>query len=114
MLRLKLWEENPHCHYCNKVTILPSELAKKFGVPEDKVDAVITREARWDMATIDHVFPAFKRHHARKSDNKYVLACFHCNQIRGEAEVRKLPLKEQELLARLGSKRYVLYKLSAN
>jgi hypothetical protein len=68
--RRRLFAENPHCRWCNKLTVLHG-----YGKPKGMlatVDHVKSKEqvACWE----EYVSPANK-----------VLACYDCNQARNDA-----------------------------
>lgn len=68
--RLKLWTENPHCHWCGKLT-------------------VITIKRRPDQATLDHLkhrLDPDRREFNRTSLFCTVLSCLQCNSARGERD----------------------------
>lgn len=76
--RIKLWNENPNCCYCNKPTNLdgnPNLKTNPFG------------------ATIEHINSRFSEKRQSKNLNnerRYKLACFKCNWTRGQDEIKQL------------------------
>lgn len=79
--RERLHRENPHCHWCGKLTYLPSD-PRGMGQTHR-------------MATIDHLYP---RGHPKRLDGnpnaerRRVLSCRRCNNGRGNPYVvPKLP-----------------------
>jgi len=73
-LKLRLWQENPHCFYCKKKTILSVDLKGK---------------QKSLMATIEHRVSRFSPYRWRKKlkgEKRKVLACYECNQERAKKE----------------------------
>lgn len=70
--REALWKSDPHCCYCGKMTILPSEQKIKPG------EAVPL-----NTATLDHVYHV---NHRLRDTDKFVLACCECNAYKSQIE----------------------------
>lgn len=84
-----LFAKNPHCHWCNVLTLHPS-----VSPPFDP-----------NMATLDHVKPrrectSFEQYRA---ETNHVLSCMECNQQRDAVDIALLDhqKKKQEFLDRL-------------
>ena len=76
-LKLRLWEENPHCFYCNRKTFL-TNIDNLKGHPKDL------------MATIEHKISRLSPYRWRtklKGEKRKVLACYRCNQERSKKEI---------------------------
>lgn len=87
-LKVQLFNEDPRCHWCKRVTKLICEKA-------------LTGEADPLMATIDHVVSRYHLHRwvKRKAGQKRkVLACYECNHNRSIQET--LCLSRAEVLRR--------------
>jgi hypothetical protein len=88
-VKLKLWNENPHCHWCGKLTVL-TNLAKIGNNPDP------------DMATVDHIVSRYSYYRwvrkSRNEEQRKVLACYDCNQKRSAQET--LCLSREEILRR--------------
>ena len=61
--RKRLWNENPNCYWCGKLTSMTS------------------KEGSHDFATVDHVVPRSKG--GRNYYENTVLSCYDCNQKKG-------------------------------
>ena len=82
-LRKKLFRENPHCHWCETLTILVGEPPGKKGAS--------------NMATIDHIisrYRAISREQYVAPENM-VLSCHKCNQDRSQEESRQIQIEVQ-------------------
>lgn len=87
-LKLELWQEDPRCHWCHRVTILTD--IKRI---EGKANPL--------MATIDHVVSRIYPHRwvrKKKGQKRKVLACYECNHERSVRET--LSLSRAEVLKR--------------
>ena len=81
--KLKLFEQNPHCHYCGVLTVLT-----EAGVEEYKDNP--------NHATIDHVYSRFDlRRWVCNNEERYVLSCRKCNNDRQAREFDLLPNLER-------------------
>lgn len=82
-LKLQLWKENPHCHWCGRLTQVTN--IRNGVLPED-------------AATVDHLFSRYnvKRwlHHRHDEPTK-VLSCYKCNHDRGNKETSLLSREER-------------------
>lgn len=69
--RCVAWLEDPRCSWCGQPTVL---MDRKKGIPEPY------------EATLDHVYPqaSYYRNSDRRGKYTQVLACYRCNQERGE------------------------------
>lgn len=81
--RAKLFQENPHCYWCGRLTQL------------------VTRERGQrppaDMATIDHLRPRSdptRREIPRPGEKRLVNACYECNNRRDKEMTAALPIEE--------------------
>jgi hypothetical protein len=76
--KLNLWNKDPHCYWCGKLTILHTHKQRKRNPP--------------NMATVDHIFT---RNDPRrgKIKGRTVLACNQCNNERNRREERQLRRK---------------------
>ena len=86
--REKLFKENPHCYYCNVLTIFdrPTKHNKGRGWQPD------------NLATIEHLYSRFdprRKIPNTNNERRHVLACYKCNHERGKAEVNALPRETQ-------------------
>jgi hypothetical protein len=79
--KLKLWQQDPKCHWCHRET-------KLLNIPE------IQGEADPLMATIDHLVSRYHPHRWVKRDQTKVLACYECNAKRAREETKALPREE--------------------
>ena len=87
-LKLELWQEDPRCHWCKRVTHL-TNLPTLRGHPDPL------------MATIDHVVSRYHVHRwvQKKKDHKRkVLSCYECNHKRSVQET--ICLSRAEVLKR--------------
>lgn len=87
-LKLELWQQDPRCHWCKRVTKL-TNLATLRGHPDPL------------MATIDHVVSRYHPHRwvkKKKNHQRKVLACYQCNHSRSVQET--LCLSRAEVLKR--------------
>jgi len=83
-LKLKLWQANPKCHWCDRITT-PTNVKHIKGKPDPL------------MATIDHVISRFSPMRwvrAKPDEKRKVLACVECNQRRQQEETAKLSREE--------------------
>jgi hypothetical protein len=80
-IKMRLWEKNPHCHYC--------------GVKTEPTEAGVNKcTHNPNTATVDHVYSRFnlKRWvYGEEGEVRYVLACQHCNNQRQIQEFKSLP-----------------------
>ncbi len=84
-LKEKLWNENPRCHWCGRLTALTNLASGILPL---------------DAATIDHLYSRynFQRWVRRKpGEIRQVLACYECNQRRSIEETSSLPKEELHL-----------------
>ena len=74
----KLWNNDPHCHWCNVKTI-------RVKLGQRTLDPY--------SATFDHLYhKSNPLRHTRKGRSLGVLACYDCNQRRGrDAHIASLP-----------------------
>lgn len=84
-LKLRLWEEDPHCHWCGIITN-PNPL---------KHNAV--------TATVDHIYSNYDLR--RRVSSRVVLACSKCNNFRSEQETNQLSADEKHARS-LGVRRF--------
>lgn len=83
-LKVQLFNENPRCHWCGKVTKLICEKS-------------LSGEADPLMATIDHVVSRYHLHRwvkRKQGQKRKVLACYECNHGRSVQETLCLSRKE--------------------
>lgn len=73
--RLRLWTENPCCHWCGRRTKLITPRPRR-RVPDD-------------LATVDHVYSRLKMALRRANPGAVVLACYGCNQKRSLQDQRE-------------------------
>lgn len=85
--RERLWNEDPHCHYCGVETILkPCHLKREW--------LAMSWDERNRLATIDHIRP---RHHPDRTkppepgETLLVLSCWRCNNDRDKQELAEKP-----------------------
>ena len=76
--KIRRMQESPYCHWCRRrVYLLPTG----------------STQQRDDTATLDHLRSRFdaSRHEPLQipQERRRVLACFRCNQLRGQREVRQ-------------------------
>jgi transcription elongation factor Elf1 len=86
-LKVELYEKDPRCHWCGRVTKLICEPHLR------EVDSL--------MATIDHVVSRYHVHRwvkKKKNQRRKVLACYECNHSRSVKET--LCLSRAEVLKR--------------
>lgn len=79
--KLKLFDNDPHCHWCGRLTILTNDKEIK-GHPNPL------------MATVDHLISRYRPERwvkAQPGECRQVLACFECNNRRATEEAKKLP-----------------------
>lgn len=75
--RRRLWDINPHCHYCGVTTVFPPS-GKCWAANEPNNMATLDHlYSRWD---IRRLFPA--------SEKKVVLSCLKCNRDKNFREMR--------------------------
>jgi hypothetical protein len=83
-LKLKLFAEDPHCHWCGRATVLTNVKEIK-GKPNPL------------MATIDHLVSRYNPERwveKKPGENRKVLACFECNNNRSSVETKQLSPEE--------------------
>lgn len=78
-LRRYLWNQDPRCHWCGRVTYL----SERKGGKSHSLDA-----------TIDHYFSRYHKDKRSKWGNPVVLACYRCNHDRGAQETKEQPIEE--------------------
>jgi len=86
--KIKLWQQNPKCHWCGRVT-------KLLNIPEIKGPADPL------LATLDHVKSRLSLDRfvkTKNGENRKVLACYECNSKRAAEETKKL--SKEELIKR--------------
>lgn len=83
-LKLELWQANPRCHWCRRVTILTDiKCIEGRAIPL--------------MATIDHVVSRIYPHRwvkKKEGQQRKVLACYECNHKRSVQETLSLSRSE--------------------
>lgn len=80
-LKIRLYREDPHCHWCKRKTVLTNVKEIK-GKPDPL------------MATVDHLISRFDIRRWVKpqpGEKRKVLACFECNNKRASQEAKLLP-----------------------
>jgi hypothetical protein len=89
----RLWEEDPHCHWCGKLT---------YMVLYPPGEEFMLKKQTSQMATIDHIYSRLhpKRLEAPRGErhedlSRTVLACFQCNQERSRREQAELSPEEK-------------------
>ena len=87
--RIRLWENDPRCHWCEKITVNPYRL-RDGGETYDEGRG----NAPHNLATVDHVYPRIDRKlkiiKRLNQRNPLVLACFECNQRRNVEQLTEL------------------------
>ena len=71
---VKMWNENPHCHWCKKLTTLDHQGGRQEP----------------DRATIDHLYSRLdprRKSVNRTMEKRRLLACYECNQRRCQEEM---------------------------
>lgn len=70
--RLRLWQQDPHCHWCGRVTVY-----RKVMIGQRPNDA-----------TVDHIHSKLdpERHASETEPHEIVLACRACNGLRAHRE----------------------------
>ena len=79
--KLKLFERDPYCHWCGRLTILTN--VKEIKGPPNPL-----------MATVDHLISRYRPERwvkAQPGEVRQVLSCFECNGRRAAEEAKKLP-----------------------
>jgi hypothetical protein len=84
--RNKLFQEDPHCHWCGRELILPEECKqdKQNWQPDN-------------MATIDHLRSRFsinRQEPNHTKETRLVLACYRCNEVRNDQEQATISIEE--------------------
>lgn len=72
---LQMWNENPYCHWCGRLTTLDGRSEQKI-LPE--------------TATLDHLYSRFdprRKEINRSMEKRRLLACYECNQQRCHDEM---------------------------
>lgn len=88
--RTKLWNESSACRWCGVETILPEELARRYGDANRAPYDVAQR-----MATIEHVNSRLSgRYQTYGGEETLTLFCRRCNNRRGAIELKSLPIEE--------------------
>jgi hypothetical protein len=80
-LKLKMWQNDPRCHWCRKPTQL-------LNIPE------IKGPAPEDLATLDHLTSRLNLERWIKKDKTKVLSCYKCNADRAIKETKLLSKEE--------------------
>ena len=83
-LKLELWQADPRCHWCKRITIL-TDIPRIEGIANPL------------MATIDHVVSRIYPHRwvkKKKGQQRKVLACYECNHKRSVKETLSLSRAE--------------------
>lgn len=79
-MRKKFWESDPHCMRCGVPTILPEHLPCKI----DTKNGFKIKETPSNMATIQHRYskkhPLRRDKESMRTEQRYYLWCFKCNQ----------------------------------
>lgn len=94
--RINLWKQNPHCHWCGCVTILPDDILK------DDHERIPYTE---NMATVDHLYTRLTGlRYTMPSINgcNTVLACNKCNNDRNRVEEKMIGIEELRRRAESG------------
>ena len=99
-IRTKLWDENPRCYYCNRITTLPTDIPNLEFMQNNG-------ETPDYMATVEHLYTRYDAERFEDGgEDKCVLACYKCNH---EEEIKRTKLVPKEELHQR-SKRYPLSK----
>lgn len=83
-IRKRLFEKEPHCCYCGRLTkeyleLYTTDLPKGFHMPDD-------------AATVEHLYDKYdyvKRWETRDNPERHAIACYKCNQERGNERQRE-------------------------
>ena len=83
----KLWHKDPHCHWCGTETVLRQRDGFGRMHPTD--------------ATLDHLFPKYHPLKGKtiRGEEVTVLACYKCNNERGNTYMQEKKLEGLELNA---------------
>lgn len=81
--RLKLWQRNPHCHWCGRKTVY---IQRRQGGPKVAYSD--------DEATLDHLNSRLSGNRKQTNTVTTVLACRACNHRRAAFEEATLPAEE--------------------
>jgi hypothetical protein len=71
---LKMWNEDPHCHWCGRMTTLEGRDGNKLSA---------------ETATLDHLYSRLNSRRKtvnRTMEKRRLLACYECNQRRSHEE----------------------------
>jgi hypothetical protein len=86
--RRRLWEHDPHCHWCREVTVLPPQYPGKIA----------KGAARGNWATIDHLDARHSKERGKHvGEFRRVLACLECNNRRDREATLQMPVQEKWL-----------------
>ena len=101
--RKRLWEKDPHCHWCGRLTRLLDLGCQGSHQPDD-------------MATIDHLNSRFSkdRHAPCNGEIRRVIACYRCNHDRGAEEQAGIPVDELQRRARQHERKKVNKLIHSN
>ena len=92
--RIKLWKQDPHCHWCGTLTILPPADAKPHR-----------KNYPLNEATIDHLRSRWhpnRREPIRQGEQRLVLSCRKCNIDRAKQEEKEQGLEVLHVAAQNG------------
>lgn len=90
--REQLWRENPHCHWCGRLTVINNKSEWKHG------------EDHSNVATLDHLVSRLEIPYGTNRPNLYkkaktmVLACWKCNNDRNRLVAEQLSKTNPERL----------------
>jgi len=80
--RKHLWESDPNCVFCGRMTVLP-----KRGVKHG--------QTRDNLATIEHLDSKYNLMRGKfKNTERTVLCCWRCNNDRNKCEQQNVPIDE--------------------
>ena len=107
--RKTLWEQNPHCCYCDCLTILPEDLPEEYFKVSSNGLQQQAKALPDNTATIEHVYSRLNPLR-RKRAGILLLSCLKCNldksitehsQFPKEflSEINKIPLLSKRLKA---------------
>lgn len=86
---IKLWTEDPHCHYCKRKTVLV------LMAPEERMPR---RFSNYPLrATLEHLRSRLhpeRQEPVSNGEQRIVLACNECNQAQNIKEMAGLSLEE--------------------
>ena len=85
--RRKLWEEDPHCRKCGRLTILSHDPPKK---------------SEGNMATIQHIHSRLDEKRGKVDGETTTLFCWRCNNDDNRDSQANLPIEILRRRAKLG------------